>query len=324
MGTSLQWLAFNAFILLVVALDLRVLHRKPHKVDLKEAALWTAIWIALSVLFGLGILHYFGRQPALEFFTGYIIEKALSVDNLFLFLVIFHAFSVDERVQHRLLEWGVIGALLMRGLMIAAGAELIQHFSWTMYLFGAFLVYAGIHMLFAKKEKIHPENSRIFRFANRHLRVTRDYHGEHFFVRHAGKIFATPLFLVLLVVEITDITLAVDSIPAIFGITGNPFIVYTSNVFAILGLRSMYFLLAGVLGRLRFLTVGLSVVLTFIGAKMIAEHWVEIPVHVSLGVVAGILAVSLIASLLLPAKPVPAEAKPAPVDSDGPPPTQPL
>ena len=324
MGTPLLWVAFNAFILVFVALDLRVLHRKPHKVELKEAALWTAIWVALSVLFGLGILHYSGRQPALEFFTGYLIEKALSVDNLFLFLVIFHAFSVDERVQHRLLEWGFIGALVMRGLMIAAGAELVQHFSWTMYVFGAFLVYAGIHMLFAKKEKVHPENSRIFRAANRHLRVTRDYHGEHFFVRHGGTLFATPLFLVLLVVEITDITLAIDSIPAIFGITSDAFIVYTSNVFAILGLRSMYFLLAGILGRLRFLTVGLSAVLTFIGAKMIAEHWIEIPVHVSLGIVAGILGVSLLASLLLPAKPQALDVAPAPdhADDPQPPPAQ--
>lgn len=318
MGTPLQWFAFNVFILIVVALDLRVLHRKPHKVELKEAALWTAIWIALSVLFGIGVLHYFGRQPGLEFFTGYLIEKALSVDNLFLFLVIFHAFSVDERVQHRLLEWGVLGALLMRGLMIAAGAELVQHFRWTMYIFGAFLIYAGIHMLFAKKEKVHPENSKIFRAANRHLRVTRDYHGEHFFVRQGGQLFATPLFLVLLVVEITDITLAIDSIPAIFGITSDPFIVYTSNVFAILGLRSMYFLLAGVLGRLRFLTVGLSAVLTFIGSKMIAEHWIEIPVQVSLGTVAGILGVSLLASLLLPAKPKEVAVEPAPTHADDP------
>jgi tellurite resistance protein TerC len=302
MATPLLWVAFNVFILIVIALDLRVLHRKPHKVGLREAGIWTGIWIAVSVLFGVGVLHYFGRQPALEFFTGYLIEKSLSVDNLFLFLVIFRAFSVDGRVQHRLLEWGVIGALVMRGAMIAAGAELIESFSWTMYVFGAFLIYAGIHMLFSKKEKIHPENSRIFRFANRHLRVTHDYQGEHFFVRSAGRLFATPLFLVLLVVEITDVTLAIDSIPAVFGITHDPFIVYTSNVFAILGLRSMYFLLAGMLGRLRFLTLGLSVVLVFIGGKMIAERWFDIPVQASLGIVAAILLVSLLASLLLPAK----------------------
>jgi tellurite resistance protein TerC len=302
MGTPLLWVAFNVFILVAIALDLGLLHRKPHKVGLREAALWTAVWVAVSVLFGAGVYLYAGRQPALEYFTGYLIEKALSVDNLFLFLVIFRAFSVDDRVQHRLLEWGVIGALVMRGVMIAAGAELIEHFSWTMYVFGAFLVYAGIQMLFSKKEKIHPESSKIFQFANRHLRVTHDYRGEHFFVRNAGKLFATPLFLVLLVVEITDVTLAVDSIPAIFGITHDPFIVYTSNVFAILGLRAMYFLLAGALGRLRFLTAGLSAVLVFIGGKMIAERWIHIPVHVSLSIVAGILLVALVVSLLLPVK----------------------
>ncbi len=305
MGTPLFWIAFNVFVLAAIVLDLRVLHRKPHQVSLKEAGFWTGVWITLAVLFGVCVTHYFGQQRGLEYFTGYLIEQALSVDNLFLFLVIFRAFAVDERVQHRLLEWGIIGALVMRGVMIAAGAELVEHFSWIMYVFGAFLVYAGIHMLFQKKEKEHPEKSWIFRFANRHLRVTHDYHGEHFFVRNAGKLFATPLFLVLLVVEITDVTLAVDSIPAIFGITHDPFIVYTSNVFAILGLRSMYFLLAGVLGRLRFLTVGLSLVLVFIGGKMIAERWIDIPVHVSLGIVAGILLISLLASLLLPVKPQP-------------------
>jgi tellurite resistance protein TerC len=302
MGTPILWIAFNLFILGAIALDLRFLHRKPHQVDLREAGLWTGVWVALSLLFGAGVFVYFGRQPALEYFTGYLIEKALSVDNLFLFMVIFRAFSVDARVQHRLLEWGVLGALVMRGLMIAAGAELIESFSWTMYIFGAFLVYAGIQMLFSKKEKIHPENSKVFQFANRHLRATHDYHGEHFFVRKGGKIFATPLFLVLLVVEITDVTLAIDSIPAIFGITHDPFIVYTSNVFAILGLRAMYFLLAGALGRLRFLTAGLSAVLVFIGGKMIAERWIHIPVQVSLGIVAGILLIALLASLLLPAK----------------------
>src|SRR6202011_5279123 len=208
----------------------------------------------------------------------------------------------DERFQHRMLEWGIIGALVMRGMMIFAGTELIEKFSWIMYALGAFLVYAGIHMLFAKKEKIRPEKSAIFRFMNTHLRLTHDYHGEHFFVRKAGKLFATPLFLVLLVVEITDVTLAIDSIPAIFGITRDPFIVYTSNVFAILGLRAMYFLLAGVLTRLRFLTVGLSFVLTFIGAKMIAHKWVDIPEYISLMIVVGILLLALAASLLFPAK----------------------
>jgi len=303
MSTPLLWIGFNVFVLASIALDLGVFSRRLHKVSLREAGLFSLLWVALSIVFGLGMLRYAGRQASLEFFTGYLIEKALSVDNLFLFLVIFRTFAVDERVQHRMLEWGILGALVMRGMMILAGAELIQRFSWVLYAFGAFIVYAGIHMLFVKKEKAHPEQSAIFRFASKHLRVTRDYGGEHFFVRSGGKLCATPLFLVLLVVEITDITLAIDSIPAIFGITQNPFIVYTSNVFAILGLRAMYFLLAGVLSRLRYLTVGLSFVLTFVGAKMIAHKWVDIPEPISLLVVAGILLLALAASLLFPVRP---------------------
>lgn len=302
MGTPILWLGFNLFVLAAVALDLGVFSRRLHKVGMREAAFFSLAWVVLSLLFGIGIFHYFGRQPALEFFTGYLIEKSLSVDNLFLFLVIFRTFAIDERFQHRMLEWGILGALVMRGVMILAGAELVERFSWVLYGFGAFLVYAGIHMLFVKKEKVRPEQSVIFRFASKHLRVTRDYQGEHFFVRSRGKLYATPLFIVLLVIEITDVTLAVDSIPAIFGITRDAFIVYTSNVFAILGLRAMYFLLAGVLNRLRFLTVGLSFVLSFIGAKMLAQHWVEIPQHISLIVVGGILLLALGVSLLFPAK----------------------
>ncbi len=298
MGTPLLWLVFNLFVLAVMALDLGVFHRRPHKLTMRESLTWTLVWIGLSIAFGLGVMHFSGQQRGLEFFTGYVIEKALSVDNLFLFLVIFRAFSVDEKIQHRLLEWGILGALLMRGVMIAAGASLIERFSWVLYVFGAFLVFAGLHMLLAKKKEMHPEENRISRFARRHLRVTQAYSGNKFFVREGGKLFATPLFIVLLIVEITDITMAVDSIPAIFGITRDPFIVYTSNVFAILGLRAMYFLLAGMLGRLRYLTAGLSFVLTFIGAKMIAEPWVHISVELSLGIVGGMLLVALAASLL--------------------------
>jgi tellurite resistance protein TerC len=302
MGTPLHWIAFNLFILAAIALDLRVFHRRPHKIGVREAAVASFGWIAVSILFGFAVLRFYGEQPALEFFTGYLIEKALSVDNLFLFLVIFRAFSVDERIQHRLLEWGVIGALVMRGIMVALGAELIEHFSWVLYLLGAFLVYAGLRLLFLKKAEIHPEQNKIFRFASRHLRVTREYEGEQFFVWDAGKLFATPLFLVLLVVEITDVTLAVDSIPAVFGITRDPFIVYTSNVFAILGLRALYFLLAGVIDRLRFLDEGLAFALVFIGGKMIGERWVHIPVGVSLGVVGSVLLIALLASVLIPPK----------------------
>ncbi len=298
MGTPFLWLTFNLFVLASIALDLGVFHRRPHKMETREAITWTLVWVGLSLGFGLGVMYFSGEQRGLEFFTGYVIEKALSVDNLFLFLVIFRAFAVDEKIQHRVLEWGILGALVMRGVMIAAGAGLIERFSWVLYVFGAFLVFAGLHMLFAKKAEMHPEENRISRFARRHLRVTKEYTGSKFFVREGGKLFATPLFVVLLIVEITDITMAVDSIPAIFGITRDPFIVYTSNVFAILGLRAMYFLLAGVLGKLRYLTAGLSFVLAFIGAKMIIEPWVHISVEISLAVVAGILLVALAASLL--------------------------
>ncbi len=302
MGTPLYWVVFNIFVLVAIVLDLKVFHRRPHRMSVREAGLFSAIWIALAVAFGLLIYFHSGEQPALEFFTGYVIEKSLSIDNMFLFLVIFSTFHVDERVQHRLLEWGIVGALLMRGAMIGAGAALIERFSWVLYLFGAFLIYAGVHMLFAKKKEMHPEQNAVFRFAKKHLRVTHEFHGERFFVRRKDGWFATPLLLVLLVVEITDITLAVDSIPAIFGITRDPFIVYTSNVFAILGLRALYFLLAGLLGKFRFLTAGLSGVLIFIGGKMLAEHWTDIPIYVSLAVVAAILGSALVLSLVFPAK----------------------
>jgi TerC family integral membrane protein len=302
MSTPLLWIGFNVFVLVVIGLDLAVFNRRLHKVALREAAVWSIVWIALSALFGIGVLHYSGYQSGLEFFTGYLIEKALSVDNLFLFLIIFRTFAVDARLQHRVLEWGILGALVMRGLMILAGAELIHRFSWILYIFGAFLLYAGIHMLFVNKEAIRPERNLLFRFAEKHLRISRDYHGEKFFVRAGGRLLVTPLFLVLLVIEFTDVTLALDSIPAVFGITRDPFIVYTSNVFAILGLRAMYFLLAGILNRLRYLTVGLSVVLSFVGAKMILEPWARVPVHISLIVVAGILSVAVISSLVFPGR----------------------
>jgi len=298
MGTPLHWIVFNLFILVSIMLDLRVFHRHAHKVGLREAAIASFCWIGISVLFGLGVLYFRGERPALEFFAGYLIEKALSVDNLFLFLVIFRAFAVEDRLQHRLLEWGVVGALVMRGILIGVGAELIEHFSWVLYVLGAFLVYAGIRLFF-KKEDVHPEKSRIVSFASRHLRVTQEYHDGNFFERSAGKLFATPLFVVLLVVEITDVTLAIDSIPAVFGVTRDPFIVYTSNVLAVLGLRALYFLLAGIIDRLRFLDEGLAVVLVFIGGKMIGERWVPIPVETSLGVVGVVLLMALLASILI-------------------------
>lgn len=303
MDTPLHWIEFNVFVLVAIFVDMVVFHRRPHKIGIRESLIWSVVWITLAVVFGLGIFHYYGHQRGLEYFTGYLIEKALSVDNLFIFLVIFRAFSVEPRYQHRVLGWGILGALLMRGVMIAAGAALIKHFSWILYIFGAFIIYAGAHMLLAREAEEHPEKNFIIRFASRHLRVTNQYRAENFFVRENGRLFATPLFLVLLVVEITDVTFALDSIPAIFGITRDPFIVYTSNVFAILGLRALYFLLAGVLDRLRYLKVGLAIVLMFVGIKMIIEPWVHISIGVSLAIVLAMLALTTAISLFSKPKP---------------------
>ncbi|HXX15946.1 MAG TPA: TerC family protein [Candidatus Eremiobacteraceae bacterium] len=298
MGTPLLWVGFNLFVVLALVLDLGVFHRKAHKLTIREAAFWSVVWISLALGFGYFVWHWYGGQRGLEYFTGYIIEKALSVDNLFVFLVIFRAFQVDQQVQHRVLEWGILGALIMRGMMIAAGAALIARFQWILPAFGVFLVYAGLHMLWTHGKQVHYERNPIFRFASTHLRVTKQYHGERFFVREAGQRLATPLLLVLLLIEISDVTFAVDSIPAIFGITRDPFIVYTSNVFAILGLRALYFLLADLLDYLRYLGYGLAAVLMFIGIKMLAEPWLHISVHVSLTVVAGILLLATLFSLL--------------------------
>src|SRR5262244_4372425 len=298
MDTPLHWIAFIAFVLIAVALDLGVFHRKAHKISIKESLAWSVVWITLAIALGLWILQGYGRQPALEFFTGYIIEKSLSVDNLFVFLVIFRVFAVKEEYQHSVLAYGIVGALLMRGIMIGAGAALVQRFDWIMYLFGVFIIYAGLHMLVAREAESHPEKNFLVRYVSKHIRLTRDYREDRFFVRENGKRYATPLFLVLLVVEITDVTFAVDSIPAIFGITRDPFIVFTSNVFAILGLRALYFLLAGVLDRLTYIKYGLSIVLAFVGAKMLIEPWLHISVMGSLGAVVGVLAVATIVSLL--------------------------
>ena len=298
MGTPLLWVGFNLFVLLSLALDLGVFHRKTHKIAIREAAFWSAVWIALALAFGYFIWHWHGPQRGLEYFTGYVIEKALSVDNLFVFLVVFRAFQVDEKVQHRVLEWGILGALVMRGIMIAAGAALVTRFDWIIPLFGLFLVYTGLHMLWKRDKHIHYEKNPIFRFASSHLRVSKSYQGSQFFVRESGQLLATPLLLVLIVIEITDVTFAVDSIPAIFGITRDPFIVYTSNVFAILGLRALYFLLSDLLEYLRYLGVGLALVLVFVGVKMVLDQWWHISVGLSLAVVGTILLFTTILSLL--------------------------
>ena len=310
MGTPLLWFAFNLFVLIAIALDLGVFHRKAHKVGIREAALWSAVWVGLAVSFGYFVWHGYGAQRGLEYFTGYVIEKALSVDNLFVFLVIFRAFQVDERVQHRVLEWGIIGALVMRGIMIAAGAALVSRFSWILQLFGIFLVYTGLRILLKRDKAVHYERNPIFRFASAHLRVTKDYRGGNFFVRENARLFATPLLLVLLIVEITDVTFAADSIPAIFGITRDAFIIYSSNVFAILGLRALYFLLGDILDYFRYLSIGLALVLLFIGAKMVLDPWWHVSVKLSLAVVAGVLLATMLISFLAGPKKLGTPAQP--------------
>jgi len=297
MGTPLLWLGFNLFVLLALAFDLGVFHRNPHKITIREAFIASSLWIAVAIAFGWGVWHWYGEQRGLEYFAGYVIEKALSVDNLFVFLVIFRTFHVDDRVQHRVLAWGILGALIMRGLMITLGAVLVARFHWVLALFGIFLVYTGVHMLWKRDKTVHYEKNPIFRFASKQLRLTKEYHGSSFFIRRDGQILATPLVLVLLIIELTDVAFAVDSIPAIFGITRDPFIVYTSNVFAILGLRALYFLLVGLLDYFRYLGIGLALILIFIGVKLIAEPWLHISVSYSLGVIGVLLLLTIVLSL---------------------------
>ncbi len=297
MGTLWLWSAFLLFVLAMLALDLGVFHRRAHVISLREAAIWSFVWVALSLLFNVWIWQEWGGTKGLEFLTGYVIEKSLSVDNIFVFLVLFQYFRVEPRYQHRVLFWGILGALVMRGIMIAAGVVLIARFHWILYIFGAFLVWAGAKMMFHKPEDIHPEQNPVFRWARRFLPLTKEYHGQKFLVHEGGIWRATPMLLVLLVIESTDLAFALDSIPAIFAITKDPFIIFSSNVFAILGLRAMYFLLAGVMPFFRYLNMGLSLVLVFIGVKMLIEKWVGIPTGISLGVVGAVLGVAIAASL---------------------------
>ncbi len=297
------WIGFNGFVLIMLALDLGVFHRKAHIVTLKESLTWTAVWVVMAMIFNFGIGHYMGNQKALEFFTGYVIEKSLSVDNVFVFALLFSYFAVPPLYQHKVLFWGILGALVMRAVMIALGAKLITEFAWVIYIFGAFLILTGIKMIFKKEEEIHPERNPVVRLFKRWMPVTSEYRADKFFVREKGILMATPLFVVLLLVEFTDLIFAVDSIPAIFAVTTDAFIVYTSNVFAILGLRSLYFALAGVMGKFHYLKIGLGVVLTFVGVKMLLAHspW-KIDTLVSLGVIVLVLAASVVASWLWPKK----------------------
>ena len=291
------WVGFNAFILAMLALDLGVFHRKSHEVSLKEATLWSAVWVALALVFNAGIFYFRGTEQGVQFFTGYLIEKSLSVDNIFVFALIFGFFAVPKAYQHRVLFWGILGALVMRAVFIAAGAALLTRFHWIIYVFGAFLLLTGIKMALYRNQEMHPERNPVLKLVRKLVPVTNDYHEDRFWVRHGGKLLATPLFLVLVLVETTDLIFAVDSIPAIFAVTQDPFLVYTSNVFAILGLRSLYFLLAGVMDKFVYLKLGLSAILVFVGAKMLLTEVYKVPATVSLLVVLGILTAAVLASL---------------------------
>jgi len=293
------WILFNLFVVAMLVLDLGILNRRSHRVGFREALAWSGLWIALAAAFAVLELFWHGRAQALQFVTGYVIELSLSVDNLFVFLVIFRYFKVPDQHQHKVLFWGILGALLMRGIFIVAGVGLIRRFSWITYAFGALLVYSGLKLLRQGETEIHPEKNPILRVFRRVLPVTKDYVGGQFFTR-GNVLYATPLFVVLLVVETSDILFAVDSIPAVLAITLNAFIVYTSNVFAILGLRSMYFALAGMMDLFHYLHYGLSVVLIFIGLKMLGSHYVNIPTGWALTIVLLVLGASIVASLLNP------------------------
>ena len=295
------WILFNVFVAAMLLLDLGVFHRRAHGVRFREALGWSAMWIALAGAFAVLVYFWHGRTPSLEFVTGYVIELSLSIDNLFVFLLIFRYFRVPSTHQHKVLFWGILGALVMRAVFILVGVGLISKFEWIIYAFGALLVYSGIKLFRQQEAEIHPERNPLLRLFRKWMPVTKDYVGNKFFVRQPG-LYATPLFIVLLVVETTDVLFAVDSIPAILAITLNAFIVYTSNVFAILGLRSMYFALAGMMELFHYLHYGLALVLIFVGAKMLGSHYIELPTELALGIVAGILIVSVLASLIHPQK----------------------
>jgi tellurite resistance protein TerC len=295
-GTPSLWAGFVAFVLVMLAVDLGVFHRKAHEVGLREALIWSGVWITLAMVFNLGVWHWFGQERGLEFLTGYLIEKALAVDNIFVFIVIFGAFGIPAVQQHRVLVWGVLGALVMRAFFIFAGAALLHRFHWMMYVFGALLIVTGIKLFVRPQGHDDPENNWIVRLLRRAIPSIPQLRGSAFFV-HEGRWLATPLFLTLIAVEVSDLIFAVDSIPAIFAVTTDPFIVFTSNIFAILGLRSLFFVLAGMMVRFRYLDVALAFILVFVGAKMAFVDVYKLPIHFSLAVIATSLAAAVIASL---------------------------
>ncbi|RIK37672.1 MAG: hypothetical protein DCC58_17655 [Chloroflexi bacterium] len=297
-ASPLLWVGFTIFVVTLLVLDLSIFHRKPHVLSVREAALWTAGWMSLALLFNIGVFYWSGAERGLEFTAGYLVELALSVDNMFVFALIFAAFTVPAAYQHRVLFWGILGALVMRFIFIMLGAQLLHSFHWIIYVFGGFLVLTGFKILMKRDE--HPDLSKnvALRLFRRFVPMTHEYHEQRFTIVKDGRRFATPLLAVLVLVEATDLVFAIDSVPAVFAVTKDPFIVYTSNVFAILGLRSLYFLLAGVMDRFHYLKVGLGAILIFVGAKMALSDVYKMPIAISLGVIVVVLAVSIVASLL--------------------------
>jgi len=298
----LLWASFNLFVLAMLALDLGVFHRKSHTVTVKEALIWTGVWITLAMIFNLFIYYYFNEEKAIEFFTGYLIEKSLSVDNIFVIILIFSYFQVPQEYQHKVLFWGILGALVMRIIFILSGIELIHRFHWLVYIFGGFLIFTGVRMLTSDDSKIEPEKNPVIKLARKMFSVTKDFEGDKFFVKRDTRTWATPLFLVVVLIEATDLIFAVDSIPAILAISEDPFIVYTSNVFAILGLRSLYFALSGIEKYFHYLKFGLSAILVFVGVKMCIVDFYKIPVAISLIVIVFVLAIAMLGSVLFPKK----------------------
>ena len=296
------WGVFGLVILSMLILDLGVFNRKAHVIRLKEAALWSSVWIAVALAFGGFVAYRLGSEKALEFVTGYVIEESLSVDNLFVFLVIFSYFRVPRENEHKVLFWGILGVLVTRGVFVTMGVVLIRQFHWILYVFGGILIVTAVKLAIEKDEEVHPEKNPVLKLFRKIMPVTEQYEGGKFFVRHNGWIMATPLLVVLIAIESTDIIFAVDSVPAVLGITHDPFIVYTSNIFAIMGLRSLFFLLAGLMGLFHYLHYGLALILGFVGVKMLVADLYQIPVGVALSVVAGILVISVVASLVWPEK----------------------
>ncbi|MEX0906496.1 MAG: TerC family protein [Balneolaceae bacterium] len=294
------WIIFNLFIIAMLVVDLMVFNRKPHEISIRESLVWTGIWILLSIIFGIGLYFYMSPEASLDYFTGYLIEKSLSVDNIFVFLLIFTYFGVETKYQHKVLFWGIFGALVFRLVFIFVGVALLEQFHWIIYVFGAFLVFTGIKLGLEKDKEIHPEKNPLLMLTRRFIPITKNFYGQQFFIKRGKRLIATPMFIVLVVIETTDIIFALDSIPAIMAITRDTFIIYSANAFAILGLRALYFALSGVMRLFHYLHYGLALILVYIGVKMLIESFVEIPTLITLGVIVFTLTVSVLLSIFFP------------------------